>query len=88
MDENTSSGLCDETLGKFGEFMKMIEETLYLSEIDIQCAVCLNLLQRSFIEGVVNCSGAWFKRLKIFWTTSSGDFFFLFSNLKKTDFYK
>merc|ERR1712037_319210 len=48
MDENTSSGLCNETLDKFGEFMKMIEETLYLSEIDIQCAVCLNLLQRPY----------------------------------------
>ena len=45
MDEKTSSGLCDETLDKFGEFMKMIEDTLYLSEIDIQCAICLDLLQ-------------------------------------------
>ena len=48
MDEKTSSGLCDETLDKFGEFMKMIEETLYLSEIDIQCAICLDLLQMPF----------------------------------------
>ena len=46
MDENTNSGLCDEIVDKFGEFMKMIEENLYLSEIDIQCAICLNLLQR------------------------------------------
>ena len=62
MDEKTSSGLCDETLDKFGEFMKMIEETLYLSEIDIQCAICLDLLQRwgDLFKGVIgNCSGAW-----------------------------
>ena len=34
MDGKTSSDICDETVDKFSEFMKMIEETLYLSEID------------------------------------------------------
>ena len=48
MDGKTSSGICDETVDKFSEFMKMIEETLYLSEIDIQCAICQDLLQRPY----------------------------------------
>ena len=48
MDGKTSSGICNETVDKFSEFMKMIEETLYLSEIDIQCAICQDLLQRPY----------------------------------------
>ena len=46
MDEKTNDGLCDESLNKFGQFMKMIEETSYLSEIDTQCSICLDLMHR------------------------------------------
>ena len=46
MDEKGNPGLCDEALDQFGEFMRMVDETLYLSEIETDCSICLNLLQR------------------------------------------
>ena len=46
MDEEENPGLCDVALDQFGEFMRMVEETLYLSEIETECSICLNLLQR------------------------------------------
>ena len=46
MDKKTNNGLCDESLDKFGQFMKMIEETSYLSEMDTQCSICLDLMHR------------------------------------------
>ena len=46
MDPKENPGLCDEALDKFGEFMKMAEETLYLSEIETQCSIWLDLIQR------------------------------------------
>jgi hypothetical protein len=49
MDPNENPGLCDETVDIFGEFMKMVEETLYLSEIETECSICLNSLQRPHV---------------------------------------
>ena len=44
MDEEKNPWLCDEALDQFGEFMRMVEETLYLSEIETECSICLTLL--------------------------------------------
>jgi hypothetical protein len=32
MDEKENPGLCNEALDQFGDFMRMVEETLYLSQ--------------------------------------------------------
>ena len=45
MDEEQNPGLCNEVLDQFGEFMNMVDETLYLSEIETDCSICLTLLQ-------------------------------------------
>lgn len=45
MDEEQNPGLCNEVLDQFGEFMRMVDETLYLSEIETDCSICLTLLQ-------------------------------------------
>ena len=49
MDEEQIPGLCNEVLDQFGEFMTMVEETLYLSEIETECSICLSLLQRPHV---------------------------------------
>ena len=36
MDPKENPGLSDETIGKFGEFIKMAEENLYLSEVETE----------------------------------------------------
>ena len=46
MDEKGNPGLCDEALDQFGEFMRMVDETLYLSRIETDCSICLSQLQR------------------------------------------
>ena len=46
MDPKGNPGLSDETVDKFGEFIQMAEETLYLSEVEPDCSICLSLLQR------------------------------------------
>ena len=45
MDEEQNPGLCNEVLDQFREFMNMVDETLYLSEIETDCSICLTLLQ-------------------------------------------
>ena len=49
MDEKENPGLCDEALDQFGEFMRMVEDTLYLAEVETECAICLNVLQRPHV---------------------------------------
>ena len=49
MDPKVNPGLSDETVDKFGEFIKMVEETLYLSEVETNCSICLSLLQRPHV---------------------------------------
>jgi hypothetical protein len=49
MDPKENPGLSDETVDKFGEFMKMAEETLYLTEVETDCSICLSLLQRPHV---------------------------------------
>ena len=44
MDPKGNPGLSDETVDKFGEFIQMAEETLYLSEVETDCSICLSLL--------------------------------------------
>ena len=46
MDPKENPGLSDETVEKFGEFIRMAEETSYLSEVETNCSICLSLLQR------------------------------------------
>ena len=48
MDDKTNNGngLCDESLDKFGQFMKMVERTSYLSEIDVTCSICLDVMHQ------------------------------------------
>ena len=64
MDKKENPGLCDEALDNFGEFMTMVEETLYLSEIDTDCSICWSLLQRPHVIdqcGHTFCQGCLFR---------------------------
>ena len=68
MDQNP--GLCDETMDRFGEFMKMVEETLYLSEIEIECSICLTLLQRPHV--IDPCGHTFCQACLIRWSQAQG----------------
>ena len=42
--EQENGGLCDETLEMFQEFMAMVNVTSLHPGIDLECAICMNIL--------------------------------------------
>ena len=54
MDPKENPGLSDETIGKFGEFIKMAEENLYLSEVETE-EVPSQILETHGATTLVHC---------------------------------
>ena len=51
-EQENGGGLCDETLEMFQEFMAMVNVTSLHPGIDLECAICMNILfQPSELEG-------------------------------------